>query len=39
MKVNVTEQKHAKALIELAGNKENIKIQRTFKREGLDLKT
>ena len=38
MKVNVTEQKHVKALNELAGIKKNIKIQRTLKREGLYLK-
>ena len=44
MKVNVTErlatseQKHVKALNELVGIKKKIKIQRTFKREGLDLK-
>ena len=38
MKVNVTEQKHVKALNELAGIKKNIKLQRTLKREGLDLK-
>ena len=37
-KVNITEQKHVKALNELAGIKKNIKIQRTLKREGLDLK-
>ena len=36
MKVNVTEQKHVKALNELAGIKKNIKIRR--KREGLYLK-
>ena len=40
MKVNVTEKaKAVKALNELAGIKKNIKIQRTLKREGLDLKT
>ena len=38
MKVNVTEQKHVKALNELAGMKNNTKIQRTIKMEGLDLK-
>ena len=38
MKVNITEQKHVKALNELTGIKKNIKIQRTLKREGLDLK-
>ena len=38
MKVNVGEQKHVKALNELAGIKKNIKIQRALKREGLDLK-
>ena len=38
MKVNASEQKHVKALTELAGIKKNIKIQRTLKREGLDLK-
>ena len=48
MKVNVTErltslastseQKHVKALNELAEINKNIKIQRTLKREGLDLK-
>ena len=38
MKVNVTEQKYVKALNELAGIKKNIKIQRTLKREGVDLK-
>ena len=37
MKVNVTEQKHVKALNELAGIRKNIKIQRTLKREGLYL--
>ena len=38
MKVNVSEQKHVKALNELAGITKNIKIQRTIKRESLDLK-
>ena len=38
MKVNVSEQKHVKALNELTGIKKNIKIQRTLKREGLVLK-
>ena len=38
MKVNVSEQKHVKALNELVGIKKKIKIQRTLKREGLDLK-
>ena len=38
MKVNVTEQKPVKALNELAGIKKNIAVQRTLKREGLDLK-
>ena len=38
MKVNVSEQKHVNALNELVGIKKKIKIQRTFKREGLDLK-
>ena len=38
MKVNVREQKYVKALNELAGIKKNIKIQRTVKMEGLDLK-
>ena len=38
MKVDVTEQKHVNALNELAGIKKNIKIQRTLKKEGLDLK-
>ena len=38
MKVNVSEQKHVKALNELAGIKKNIKIQRTLKREGLYYK-
>ena len=38
MKVNVTEQKHVKALNELAEIKKNIKIQRTLKKEGLYLK-
>ena len=38
MKVNVTEQKHVKALNELAGIKKNIKTQRSLKMEGLDLK-
>ena len=34
MKVDVSEQKHVKALNELAGIKKNIKIQRTLKTEG-----
>ena len=38
MKVNASEQKHVKALNDLARIKKNIKIQRTLEREGLDLK-
>ena len=36
MKVNVTEQKHVKALDELAGIKKNINIQRTLNKERSD---
>ena len=38
MKVNVTEQQYVNVLNEVAGIKKNIKIQRTLKKEGLDLK-
>ena len=38
MKVNVTEQKHVKALNELAGIKKNVEIQLTLNRESSDLK-
>ena len=38
MNVNLTEQKHVKALNELAGTMKNIKILQTFKREDAQTK-